>query len=488
MCGRRGMLIVTTELASPQSGPIKLRSPEPKALVLPVLRGEKGEKGDPGEPGEPGAPGDPGGPKGDQGDQGDQGDAGPPNVLTIESVTSGPEAEVTIDGESPNQTLSFVLPKGDRGDKGDRGEQGEQGVQGLQGVKGDRGEQGIQGIQGIQGVAGASLDIEGHVPTYADLAALTPKAGDAWVVDANGRLYFFDGDSFPTLENGVPFQGPPGEQGIQGESGDSGEQGEQGVQGIQGNAGKSAYEVAVAGGFVGTQAAWLASLVGQQGIQGVKGDKGDQGDQGIQGVKGDQGIQGVQGNPGTPGTAGSQGPAGPTLYYLQQPTTANGVCTMPRFAISSSVTPDTGTLHLTYFQVPAAGPTSVSKVSMTVGDANGSGMTNVRMGIFSVDASGNLTRVGQTAAVQTAFSAIAAYVPFTANLSAATALTPGGTYAFGFLVVGTTMPLMMGDTTMDDANLAPRLVAGVTGQTTIPATIAVASIGDDYRMFYARCF
>lgn len=44
--------------------------------------------------------------------------------------------------------------------------------------------------------------------------------------------------------------------------------------------GLSAYDLAVAGGFVGTVEDWLASLVGPPGVQGDKGDKGDTGDQG----------------------------------------------------------------------------------------------------------------------------------------------------------------------------------------------------------------
>lgn len=39
-----------------------------------------------------------------------------------------------------------------------------------------------------------------------------------------------------------------------------------GKTGEQGDTGKSAYELAVAGGFKGTQAEWLASLVGDQGL------------------------------------------------------------------------------------------------------------------------------------------------------------------------------------------------------------------------------
>jgi len=39
----------------------------------------------------------------------------------------------------------------------------------------------------------------------------------------------------------------------------------------RGRDGKSAYEVAVANGFVGSEAAWLASLVGEQGPPGTGG-------------------------------------------------------------------------------------------------------------------------------------------------------------------------------------------------------------------------
>lgn len=50
--------------------------------------------------------------------------------------------------------------------------------------------------------------------------------------------------------------------------------------GLMGPAGPSAYDVAVAGGFVGSEAAWLASLVGPTGATGPQGDTGPQGPQG----------------------------------------------------------------------------------------------------------------------------------------------------------------------------------------------------------------
>lgn len=43
---------------------------------------------------------------------------GDPNVLTVGTVTKGDNAEVTIVGDSPNQTINFVLPKGDKGEQG----------------------------------------------------------------------------------------------------------------------------------------------------------------------------------------------------------------------------------------------------------------------------------------------------------------------------------------------------------------------------------
>ncbi len=146
----------------------------------------------------------------------------------------------------------------------------------------------------------------------------------------------------------LPSSGSTGPQGPQGPTGDTGPAGATGPEG------PSAYEVAVAEGFVGDEAAWLLSLVGPtgatgaagadgaqgpagatgatgatgpQGIQGIKGDKGDKGDtgdtgatgatgpagaDGADGAQGLQGIQGIQGIQGPQGIQGDQGPTGAT--------------------------------------------------------------------------------------------------------------------------------------------------------------------------------
>lgn len=75
--------------------------------------------------------------------------------------------------------------------------------------------------------------------------------------------------------------------------------------------GASAYEVAVANGFVGTEAAWLASLEGPVGPAGPQGEVGPVGPVGPQGEVGPEGPQGIQGEIGPVGPAGADGATGP---------------------------------------------------------------------------------------------------------------------------------------------------------------------------------
>lgn len=77
-----------------------------------------------------------------------------------------------------------------------------------------------------------------------------------------------------------------------------------GSDGADGADGLSAYQIAVANGYVGTEAQWLLSLKGDVGPQ------GPQGPQGIQGIKGDDGATGPVGPQGPQGIQGPAGPAG----------------------------------------------------------------------------------------------------------------------------------------------------------------------------------
>lgn len=64
------------------------------------------------------------------------GPPGPSNNLSIGSVSKGENASASITGDSPNQVLNLVLPKGDPGPQGDVGPKGDPGENGKDGANG----------------------------------------------------------------------------------------------------------------------------------------------------------------------------------------------------------------------------------------------------------------------------------------------------------------------------------------------------------------
>ena len=169
------------------------------------------------------------GPQGPIGPQGIQGEPGPANVLTIGTVTTGAPgtpATATVTGVSPNQVISFVIPRGDVGAQGIQGVQGIQGIQGVQGpvgpqgVKGDTGltgatgpvgPQGIQGIKGDTGNTGATGPVGPAGPTGpvgpqgpqgpAGLDAINLISGTVDPVSGDGVV----GDFYVNLTSGSLF-------------------------------------------------------------------------------------------------------------------------------------------------------------------------------------------------------------------------------------------------------------------------------------------
>lgn len=69
---------------------------------------------------------------------------------------------------------------------------------------------------GRQGPPGAGVNLAGAVATYADLpTTLGPSDnGKAYVVNADGKLYVWDGTAFPSDGNGSPFKGDQGDPGV----------------------------------------------------------------------------------------------------------------------------------------------------------------------------------------------------------------------------------------------------------------------------------
>jgi hypothetical protein len=98
----------------------------------------------------------------------------------------------------------------------------------------------------------------------------TPGASAYDVAVANG----FVGTVEEWLED---LQGADGADGAPGTPGTNGTNGTNGTDGTDGADGESAYQVAVNNGFVGTEAAWLASLQGSDGADGTNGTNGTDG-------------------------------------------------------------------------------------------------------------------------------------------------------------------------------------------------------------------
>ena len=136
-----------------------------------------------------------------------------------------------------------------------------------------------------KGDKGDGLKIDGSVPTYADLPTLTAAdMGKTYLVDADGRLYFWSGTAWPASGAGLLIKG---EDGIPPNIGANGHwwigttdtgvqaQGEDGAPGTPGADGKSAYESAQDGGYTGTETQFNTDLaeVGnkQDKITGAKG-------------------------------------------------------------------------------------------------------------------------------------------------------------------------------------------------------------------------
>ena len=136
-----------------------------------------------------------------------------------------------------------------------------------------------------KGDKGDGLKIDGSVPTYADLPTLTAAdMGKTYLVDADGRLYFWSGTAWPASGAGLLIKG---EDGITPNIGANGHwwigttdtgvqaQGEDGAPGTPGADGKSAYKSAQDGGYTGTETQFNTDLaeVGnkQDKITGAKG-------------------------------------------------------------------------------------------------------------------------------------------------------------------------------------------------------------------------
>lgn len=147
--------------------------------------------------------------------------------------------------------------------------------------------------------------------------------------------------------------------------------------------------------------------------------------------------------------------------------------TIPRVAAQASITLTSGTMLLGYL-TPGMDIASASSLIVYSGTAASATMTLGRLGLYSVDASGNLTLV-QGSASDTSLLA-AANTEYVKAITG-TVVARGVRLAVGILAVGTTAGSVRGASGIAAlTSSVVRMAAAVTGQSDLPASVAVGSL------------
>lgn len=189
---------------------------------------------------------------------------------------------------------------------------------------------------------------------------------------------------------------------------------------------------------------------------------------------------------GTPSSATLTNATGLPLAGVVDPDDlTTGESTISRRAVcASTVSSGNGNLRLTYFT--AKKTETVTQIRTITGGTAAAGATLCRVGIYSVDGSGNLTLIASIAN-DTALWA-AASTAYTRSLSASFSKVAKTRYAVGHLVVGTTTaPTFLGQGFLNnaEAGISPRISGFYGSQTDLPSSISAGSISDTSQQHYA---
>jgi hypothetical protein len=147
--------------------------------------------------------------------------------------------------------------------------------------------------------------------------------------------------------------------------------------------------------------------------------------------------------------------------------------------ISSTVTTGTQVLRLAFFTPQASTVPVGFAVVESGGTAAAATPTLVRIGVWTVNAAGDLTALVASTANDTALLA-AANTEYPKALQTPYAFIGGQRYAAGILVVtAAAAPTLNGKFTSTAAGRTrpPRVTATISGQADLPATVAVGSLG-----------
>lgn len=164
---------------------------------------------------------------------GTTGPAGSVSVGTTTTSAAGGNASVTNSGTPTAATLNFTIPRGSTGPQGPTGAQGPTGPTGPIGPTGAVSTEPstVPGPTGPTGPQGVPVTLKGSKVDVASLPATGNALNDAWIVDADGDVYVWDGTTWYSAGQIVGATGPAGPAGVTGPTGPIGDTGPTGPSG-----------------------------------------------------------------------------------------------------------------------------------------------------------------------------------------------------------------------------------------------------------------
>lgn len=181
------------------------------------ITGPTGETGPTGDTGPTGPSGGPTGPQGEEGPIGPTGPTGPQSDVAGPTGPAGPTGATGAGETGPTGATGPTGPSG-----------GPTGPTGPAGEAGPTGPTGADGATGPTGAQGTSINLLGSVATVGDLPGSGNSVNDAYIVNADGNLYVWDGAQWNDVGQ---IQGPTGPTGANGADGATGPTGPTGPGG-----------------------------------------------------------------------------------------------------------------------------------------------------------------------------------------------------------------------------------------------------------------
>jgi hypothetical protein len=177
------------------------------------------------------------------------------------------------------------------------------------------------------------------------------------------------------------------------------------------------------------------------------------------------------------GATGKPADAGHVHQWCGTEWLASGEAAFPRMLATGALTLVSQTLYVTYWT--ARKTETCNNVDTTVQGTHAAGLTFAGVGIYAVNASGDLTSLLNSTGDIHGTAWPASNAAFAAPLTAGFSKVAGTLYATAILAVGTTPPILAvngGSLFYSNAGPQPPVSGVLTGQSVLPASVTFAGL------------